>query len=404
MKKITILLIIILCVNFLKAQWIQTTLGNIAVYTLIEKDSIIFAGTGFYGVYYTTNNGNQWIQTSLNSNIIFSLYSFNNNLLSAVSHYYDYLDYNYLLPGIYRSTNNGLSWIQTLNNYSITSFTSAGNFSFASGYDGIYSSSDSGNTWFRKSLNNYWIGHLMSNGSNLYGGSDTGGLYKSTNMGLNWYQTTFTSHDVRSILIIGPNIFVGTYGQGIFRSTNNGSNWSQTNINNMTVLALISYGSNILAGTGDANSGSSVFVSTNNGNTWIQKNEGMGNQTVLSLVIKGNYIFAGTYYNVWKRPLSEILGVGKISSRIPNIFSLSQNYPNPFNSSTKIKIDIQKAYFTKLIIYDILSCEVEILVNEELKPGSYEYVLDATNYPSGIYFYKLLTQDFQETKKMILLK
>jgi hypothetical protein len=55
-------------------------------------------------------------------------------------------------------------------------------------------------------------------------------------------------------------------------------------------------------------------------------------------------------------------------------------------------------------IYDVLGCEVTTLVNEQLKPGTYEVEWDATNYPSGVYFYKMITNNFVETKKMVLIK
>jgi hypothetical protein len=60
--------------------------------------------------------------------------------------------------------------------------------------------------------------------------------------------------------------------------------------------------------------------------------------------------------------------------------------------------------FTKLVIYDILGREIKTLVNEQLKPGTYEVDFDGTDLPSGVYFYKLITEGFIETKKMILLK
>lgn len=71
---------------------------------------------------------------------------------------------------------------------------------------------------------------------------------------------------------------------------------------------------------------------------------------------------------------------------------------------TKIKFDIPKAFNTKLVIYDILGKEVAILVNEDLKPGTYEVDFDAANLPSGTYFYRLDTDGISETKKMLLIK
>ena len=81
-----------------------------------------------------------------------------------------------------------------------------------------------------------------------------------------------------------------------------------------------------------------------------------------------------------------------------------QNYPNPFNPSTNIKFELPKTGNVKLVIYDVLGREVETLLNEKLNAGSYEAVWNADKYSSGVYFYKLETGDFTQTKKMILMK
>lgn len=89
---------------------------------------------------------------------------------------------------------------------------------------------------------------------------------------------------------------------------------------------------------------------------------------------------------------------------IPEKFNLRQNYPNPFNPTTKIEFNIPKVSQTKLIVYDVLGKEVVTLVNERLNAGSYEVDWNASGYPSGVYFYKLQTDNFVDTKKMILMK
>lgn len=99
-----------------------------------------------------------------------------------------------------------------------------------------------------------------------------------------------------------------------------------------------------------------------------------------------------------------ITGINQIGSNIPEKFSLRQNYPNPFNPSTKIKFDIPAGGFTKLYVYDALGQVVSTLVNGELKAGSYEVSWNASDLTSGVYFYKLVSGDFTETRKMILLK
>ena len=108
-----------------------------------------------------------------------------------------------------------------------------------------------------------------------------------------------------------------------------------------------------------------------------------------------------------------IIGLEPTSTIIPTFPSLHQNYPNPFNPVTKIKFDIPQRHLPLqggdregvfLKIYDLLGREVATLVNEQLKPGTYKVDWDGTNYASGVYFYSLITENFVETKRMVLLK
>ncbi len=85
-------------------------------------------------------------------------------------------------------------------------------------------------------------------------------------------------------------------------------------------------------------------------------------------------------------------------------FSLKQNYPNPFNPKTKIKYEIAKSGFVNLKVFDVLGREIKTLVNESQNVGTYEIDFDASHLNSGMYFYKLTTNNFSEMKKMILVK
>jgi hypothetical protein len=89
---------------------------------------------------------------------------------------------------------------------------------------------------------------------------------------------------------------------------------------------------------------------------------------------------------------------------IPEQYALEQNYPNPFNPSTTIRYSIPTSEFATLKVYDVLGNEVATLVKEEKQAGSYELKFDAAGLSSGIYFYKLQTNSFVETKKMLLMK
>ncbi|MGA2668217.1 MAG: SBBP repeat-containing protein [Ignavibacteria bacterium] len=109
---------------------------------------------------------------------------------------------------------------------------------------------------------------------------------------------------------------------------------------------------------------------------------------------------------------SQLDAIKKISTVVPDNFYLSQNYPNPFNPSTKIKFDIPdfplvkgaRGMSVRLSIYDLLGREITTLVNQQLKPGTYEVEFDGTDYPSGVYLYRLSAGDLSETKKLVLLK
>ena len=107
--------------------------------------------------------------------------------------------------------------------------------------------------------------------------------------------------------------------------------------------------------------------------------------------------------------LSGTTGVEELESVLPKDFSLEQNYPNPFNPSTKIKYSVPivrtgLALSVQLKIYDMLGNEIATLVDEYKPAGSYEVNFNASQFSSGIYFYKLQTGSYVETKKMILLR
>ncbi|HLT23747.1 MAG TPA: arylsulfotransferase family protein, partial [Ignavibacteria bacterium] len=91
-------------------------------------------------------------------------------------------------------------------------------------------------------------------------------------------------------------------------------------------------------------------------------------------------------------------------NEIPEEFNLSQNYPNPFNPATNISFDIPSASNVVLEIYDILGRKVDELVNTNLTAGDYNILWNAENLSSGVYFYTLRTENFRETKKMVLLR
>jgi hypothetical protein len=95
--------------------------------------------------------------------------------------------------------------------------------------------------------------------------------------------------------------------------------------------------------------------------------------------------------------------IGDVYSQ-PDVFQLFQNYPNPFNPTTIISYQIPKSGFVSLVVYDALGREIKTLVNEEKVLGKYSVEFNASNLPSGVYFYTLKAGEYISTKKMIIVK
>ncbi|KAA3663317.1 MAG: T9SS C-terminal target domain-containing protein, partial [Calditrichaeota bacterium] len=91
-------------------------------------------------------------------------------------------------------------------------------------------------------------------------------------------------------------------------------------------------------------------------------------------------------------------------STLPTDYTLSQNYPNPFNPTTTIRYALPKAGHVEIALFNTVGQKVKTLVDENRPAGTFTVQLDATTLTSGVYFYRITTAQFNQTKKMILLK
>jgi len=122
-------------------------------------------------------------------------------------------------------------------------------------------------------------------------------------------------------------------------------------------------------------------------------------QESCSQLLKGCIINGAVYGDT-----SMLTGINSISSEVPDQFSLMQNYPNPFNPTTQFGFRIADFGLVRLTVFDALGGEVTSLVNQQLNPGTYEVSWDASVYPSGVYYYRLESGSFTQTRKMVLIK
>ena len=152
-------------------------------------------------------------------------------------------------------------------------------------------------------------------------------------------------------------------------------------------------------------------------NEMFWKNYYLGNAAVNSNVTASSPIIKNNYFKLIL--VCEKLLNGKtalyatyltdLASQINNenesiSFGLYQNYPNPFNPSTVVRFSLSVVSNVVLKVYDVSGREVETLVNEQLQPGTYSTQWNASAYSSGVYFYKLSTEGFTETKRMLMIK
>jgi hypothetical protein len=99
-----------------------------------------------------------------------------------------------------------------------------------------------------------------------------------------------------------------------------------------------------------------------------------------------------------------LIPVNQISSSVPSEYSLAQNFPNPFNPETKISFTLPESGNVTLKVFDLSGKEIASIVNGKLSAGKYEFSFNGNGLSSGVYFYRISANQFNETKRMILVK
>lgn len=383
-----------LSLTLLNAQWIDIgPPANLYTWEILGSNSDVIAATD-HGIYFSTNLGQNWL-LSTRSDICAGLTKKGANYFSGSTQ-----------MGVYKSTDNGKSWEQTgLDSGSVIGLGSNSTHLFACVWTkGLFISSDDGVSWTHASLTRTSVRRVATSNSTIFVGADSGGVYVSLNNGQTWTQTALNGGPINALVVNGSYTLAAQFCTSIFRTTDNGYSW--TSLFPSSCISLACRNSNIFAGI----YGAGVFLSTDDGANFYAQNEGIEQLTVTALYMSQNYLFAGTNWaSIWRRPLSQMIGVENISSNVPQNYELYQNYPNPFNPSTEIKFDIPaegkwKTADVRLIIYNSLGQQIAILVNQRLSPGTYEVVWNSNNFSSGVYFYTLQTEDIILTKKMLLVK
>lgn len=236
--------------------------------------------------------------------------------------------------------------------------------------------------------------------------------------GNSWYSMgnvgTPTTSRVSELFVYGNTLIAGGY-LSKFIATRTGNTWTPlSGGTNLYVIALTVYNGNLIAGGWFTTAGG---VSANYIAKWNSSYAPLGigmNSAVHALTVyRGELIACGQFTiaggvsaNVAKySTYQSAIGPDNYTAvEVLPEFGLTQNNPNPFNPTTIINFQIKEASDVTLKVYDVTGREIITLVNERLSPGNYERKFDGSALNSGIYIYKITAGNYEETKKMILIK
>jgi len=335
----------------------------------------------------TTNGGENWnlISTTQQSYTVQSIYPLDNNtfFLATGTVIQGPIGPPTFYGGILKTTNGGTTYSRHIYN------------------------SDSNYFFSKVSFSNESTGWAIANDSSVYRQ-----FFKSTNGGSTWNPVSLpgTISDFQFINQNSGYVHSFYIGAAILKTTNGGTNW-QTIVMHDSINDGVRDIHFINLQTGWVFGRNFSLAKTEDGGVSWKYNRVFppiyGSTTYAQFIDNFTGWFLGhngSQYKLYHTVNGGVTNVVQLSSKIPVNFSLSQNYPNPFNPSTIINYQLAINSSVTLKIYDALGNEVQTLVNEKQNAGSYSVDFNAASLPSGIYFYKLVTEKFSETKKMILVK
>jgi ligand-binding sensor domain-containing protein len=199
------------------------------------------------------------------------------------------------------------------------------------------------------------------------------------------------------------SVWITTHFSGLAKFNYSLNQWTVYNTTNSGIPSnnlykVLIYGHNKWIGTQE--SGLAYYNDTN----WVVFNFPLPSNSVLNLGLDSNKnLWICTDGGLAIYNATGIVGINN-NQNFPSNIALYQNYPNPFNVSTKIKYELPQNSHVIITVFDITGRTCGQLLNVDELAGSYEVIFNANNFASGIYFYKLETEYFTETKKMVLLK
>jgi len=394
-------------------QWtsVSTGMTGKTIRCLVSTSSgVLIVGTEGDGIFVTSDQGQTWSvpASGIGRESVWALTrDSTGHLFAGTAH------------GIFRSSNEGSTWTTV---YTIPpEGTGAIVISLAASPDGLLyaairdygllKSTDAGLSW--QSLTNaptdksyYPLAVTRQNVVLL--GTLTGGIYRSTDAGVNWLPADSLGGvcppsvyclvtDVADNVFAGGRVTCPPFSS-LFMSTDQGRRWGACNMtSDIYALAANSRGE-VYAGS-DAVGG--VFSSKDAGASW----EAVGPITTTALAVDPQgFLYAGGGQGNLFRTVESTTGVARRAGALPSATMLDHNYPNPFNPSTTIRYGLPQRLHVTLTVFNALGQQIAQLVNGEQEAGYHDVQFDGSGLASGVYFYRLSTNNFVQTRKLVLLR
>jgi photosystem II stability/assembly factor-like uncharacterized protein len=430
-------------------------LANLNIQQLAIINTSLFA-TGTRGLFKSVDGAKTWVQInpSVRFSSVGSIIAAGNVIFATGAN-----------DGVFVSFDTGNHWLPHnfgLSQWNITGLAFVNNMLFATSRDSgiIFRSGDSGATWQREMLNCYGINGITSLGDTLFAGTEYSGVFMSTNLGLNWspsnngidsgydrsggfYVYDFATsgsniwaetgggiyyssdeggswsnipntEEFSHVAVLDSTILISTEGPDYtIRSTDNGTHW--TTLDSMGMFYFHFFGSDLFAENNPFDKDFYTFLSIDSGSHFIEITGnlyGYGNM-VGPFDTLGPYVFAAvtTVSNlvpyigqgVWRRPISNLIALAKVSGSDINLERLS-SFPNPFSTYTQISFTATESGYAEISIVNSLGAEVASLYTGELSVENHSFAFDGSDLAPGNYWCVVRMNGHVETLPMTILR
>ena len=374
---------------------------------LFATGDTLFAG-GLNRIYYTYDGGDTWDSTAI--------IPMNEEQIAAVRYSRGRLYVGTEFDGLFSSSNGGQTW-QTDNN-GLSGLGATHISSFAIRGDSLYTGTYGAGVFVKKiSTNSNWsaykTGILWGNvesvtniDGKLYAGAGANAtVYTHSYPGHTWTEVPFATFDGSSNAFLGAvkqgDVLLAAGTLGLYRSTDNGANWSPYNPGTgiLGSANFVVSGERVIANLAKPAAFSFLQYTDNEGLSWLP----------FEPAITGSYgfeiaFFNGKLYSARDNGLWRIALTTNVETPIGELSALGQNFPNPFSGSTTIPLTLPQQTWFELSVFDATGVHIRTIWRGEKPVGTHQFEFAASDLPPGIYVARLTTESGVASRLMTIVR